>query len=117
MRNERRITVETKANSYDPAPPSGILPLKEVDKSATYFQVSVGDYGVVLPKTLNLDLLDGLTLVKDKASVIQDQKLARKIAVSVSGNLLQVTESFTRVVESLSIPADVEPTEKKGFGE
>ncbi len=108
--NERRVTFNTKPNSYEVADmPTGVLPLDPTSKNATYFQIKLGEYGVVLPKTINVDNLEGLTLVKGKATAIHDQKLARKIAAAMEGTLLQVTESYSRIVENLSLPPEMEP--------
>lgn len=112
MKNERRISVNNKPNSYEfEGVPTGILPIAPENKNATYFQVKLGEYGVVLPKTLNVDNLEGLTLVKGKATAIHDQRLARKIAASMEGTLLQVTESYSRIVENLSLPPESNPSE------
>lgn len=92
MKNERRITVSNNE----------LLPFTEKDVSKTYYQVKVGGYGVVLPKTINLDTLDGLQLIDGKGSSIHDLQLAEKIAEKTGGKLLEVTEKFIRIIEEVS---------------
>lgn len=78
-----------------------IMPFKEVDVINTYYQVVVGAYGVCLPKVVNMETLDGLTLVDGKASTIYDEKLAKQIAEKTSGKLLTVEERFTRLAKEV----------------
>lgn len=77
------------------------LPFNPVLTEKTYYQVTVGAYGVVLPDTLNIDTLDGLKLIDGKASVIEDSNLATKIAIKTSGKLLVVTETYKREIEQV----------------
>jgi len=89
MKNERRVTINESGK---------LSPFTEKNISEVYHQVLVGSYGVVLPKTINLDNLDGLQLVDGKASVINDKKLAERIAEKTGGKLIEVTERFIREV-------------------
>lgn len=76
-----------------------VLPFTEKDYSKTYYQVMVGQYGIVITKNYNPDTEEGLQLIKGKASVIEDEEFAMKIAESSGGKLIRVSERYTRVIE------------------
>jgi hypothetical protein len=91
--SSRRITVDDPSKDW-----TKVLGFDEYDKTDTYYQVTVGSYGVCLPKTLNMDTLNGLQLTDGVASVIRDKKLAERIAQKTGGKLLEATERFTRTI-------------------
>ena len=73
-----------------------VLPFENVHKENEYYQVIMGNYGVLLPDEINLETLDGLRLVKGKASVIRNRELALRIAQETGGTTLHVTEVYSR---------------------
>jgi hypothetical protein len=73
-----------------------VLPFEGVHKENEYYQVVMGNYGVLLPDEINLETLDGLRLVKGKASVIKNRELALRIAQETGGTALHVTETYSR---------------------
>lgn len=80
---------------------SDIMSIEGKSESVSYYQVVVGDFGVILPRSINLDTLEGLQLIKDKASVIHDEGLAKRIATATNGKLLLVKEMYTRKSEEV----------------
>lgn len=93
MKNERRITANNSGQFS-----KEIMTFDERNHSAEYYQVRVGNYGIVLPETLNLDTMDGLKLVKDKATRIESWDLALRVAKETEGTAFVITEQFTRVI-------------------
>lgn len=75
-----------------------VLPLSSKRVDTQYYQVAVGNYGVTLPDLLNLDTLDGLRMVKGKASRIDSRQLAERIASETGGVLCVVNELYERVI-------------------
>ncbi|GED73036.1 hypothetical protein BRE01_67380 [Brevibacillus reuszeri] len=92
MKNERRIQTGTLGVSKE------VLPFHEKHNEVTYFQVVVGNYGVVVPNVINIETMKGLQLVKEKATRIESKELAERIAIETNGKLLEVTELFKRTV-------------------
>lgn len=93
MKNNRRITENSGQFSKDV---NNFIPRSH---EAVYYQVSLGNFGVMLPQNLNLDTLEGLQLVADKATRIESRDLAQRIAQSAGGKVWVVTETFVRTVQ------------------
>lgn len=60
-----------------------------------YYQVKVGSMGAVLPSEIDLETLSGITLVAGKASVIEDEGLAKRVASVTGGTVQEVHETYT----------------------
>ncbi|WAB25126.1 hypothetical protein M3_0175 [Lysinibacillus phage vB_LfM_LysYB1] len=92
VKNSKRITENSGQFSKD------VNNFTPRHHEAVYYQVSVGNFGVMLPQNLNLDTLEGLQLVADKATRIESRDLAQRIAESAGGKVWTVTETFVRTV-------------------
>jgi hypothetical protein len=75
-----------------------ILPFSNKDYKATYYQVAVGQFGVKLPDVINVDTLDGLQLIKERGTRIDNYAFAQRIAKATGGVVMVVTEQFVRRV-------------------
>ncbi|APZ82279.1 hypothetical protein Goe2_c03900 [Bacillus phage vB_BsuM-Goe2] len=76
----------------------GVLPACSLSARSVetyYYQVEVGSMGVVLPSEINLETLSGITLVAGKASVIEDEGLAKRVASITGGKVQEVYESYS----------------------
>ena len=74
----------------------GIAEVLDNEWSKTYYHVQVGNFGVVVPDELNLDTLEGIKLIRGRASIITNKELAVRIASESEGNVLTVTELYSR---------------------
>jgi hypothetical protein len=95
MKNKKRIQADTLGMSKE------ALPFNEVCKEVTYYVVAVGNYGVVVPNVVNMDTMEGLQLVKERATRLESKELAERIAKETSGKLLEITELFKRTVREV----------------
>ncbi|WIT25972.1 hypothetical protein [Bacillus phage SPO1L1] len=76
----------------------GVLPacsLSATSIETYYYQVKIGSMGVILPSEVDLETLSGITLVAGKASVIEDESLAKRIASITGGTVQRVYESYS----------------------
>ncbi|QMV48345.1 hypothetical protein [Bacillus phage SPO1L4] len=76
----------------------GVLPACSLSVRSVetyYYQVEVGSMGVVLPSEINLETLSGITLVAGKASVIEDEGLAKRVASVTGGKIQKVYECYS----------------------
>lgn len=75
----------------------GIHEVADKDITKTYFYVSVGQMNVVIPEQLNLTTMEGMTLIKERASMIDNEGLATNIAEEVGGKVFRIQETYTRL--------------------
>lgn len=76
----------------------GVLPACSLSVRSVetyYYQVEVGSMGVVLPSEVNIETFSGITLVVGKASIIEDEILAKKVAEVTGGTVQKVWESYS----------------------
>lgn len=67
-----------------------------------YYIVTVGSFGVVLGEGFNSQTMEGLKLVKGRATKITEFGLAKDIAASTEGHLQLIKESFSRTAKTAS---------------